>query len=290
MRRAVPWIWAVLLVAQAPGAAQAAGEAGARGLPDVVVDAHWLRRHLDVVTVVDARPAAAYAAGHIPGAASLPSEAVVSETAPARLQPLQRLRALIEAAGVRPGRPVVVYDEGALRAAARLFWLLELLGHPAVAVLDGGWPAWAAQDGAAASGAPAPAGGGRFVPAPRSGRLATRLDVLLAPLRPEVVLLDARPPDDPGPPLPGAVRLPARRNLDGQGRLLPRPRLRALYGRWLERGRRFVVYCEGGRDAALAYLALRRLGAEVALYHGSLREWRRAQGGILGRPLEVPRG
>jgi len=53
-----------------------------------------------------------------------------------------------------------------------------------------------------------------------------------------------------------------------------RERLRALYAPVLRRRpRRVIVYCEHGREAAVAYLALRLLGQAPALYHGGWRDW-----------------
>jgi len=47
--------------------------------------------------------------------------------------------------GIGPEHQVVVYDAGdGAMAAARFWWLLRLLGHRRVAVLDGGWTRWQA--------------------------------------------------------------------------------------------------------------------------------------------------
>jgi thiosulfate/3-mercaptopyruvate sulfurtransferase len=46
--------------------------------------------------------------------------------------------------GYTGAQQVVVYDDGSGAIAARLWWMLRLVGHRAVAVLEGGFPAWAA--------------------------------------------------------------------------------------------------------------------------------------------------
>ncbi len=97
-------------------------------------------------TIVDARSASEHAGqggqarrlGRIPGAISLP---VAGTIAP----PVQRLRdpaVLAEMAGsLPPGDRIICYDEAGI-GAARLAWVLALLGRPDVTVLDGGWVEW----------------------------------------------------------------------------------------------------------------------------------------------------
>ena len=46
--------------------------------------------------------------------------------------------------GISPQHQVVAYDDGDGAQAARLWFLLRLLGHEKVAVLDGGWSRWTA--------------------------------------------------------------------------------------------------------------------------------------------------
>ncbi len=46
--------------------------------------------------------------------------------------------------GISPQHQVVAYDDAEGAHAARLWFLLRLLGHDKVAVLDGGWPRWTA--------------------------------------------------------------------------------------------------------------------------------------------------
>lgn len=78
-----------------------------------------------VVEVWDVRPAAEYAAGHVPGAVSVPPEVV-----------LERVRTLA------PGREVVAYCRGPYCAFAdEAVRVLRAAGHRA-ARLEGGFPEW----------------------------------------------------------------------------------------------------------------------------------------------------
>ena len=100
------------------------------------------------VQLVDARGPAEYRGfegnvrrlGHIPGAVNVP---VASMHVPGtqRLRDANDLRALLLKANVTRGRRLICYD-GAGVAAAKLAYVLTLLGHDDVAVYDGGWAEW----------------------------------------------------------------------------------------------------------------------------------------------------
>jgi thiosulfate/3-mercaptopyruvate sulfurtransferase len=100
------------------------------------------------VLLLDARPPAEYRGfegngrrlGHIPGAVNVP---VAGTTRPAdqRFRDGDELRALLRGASVTRTRRMVCYD-GSGVAAAKLAFVLTLLGHEDVAVYDGGWTEW----------------------------------------------------------------------------------------------------------------------------------------------------
>jgi thiosulfate/3-mercaptopyruvate sulfurtransferase len=100
------------------------------------------------VTLLDARAPAEYHGfegntkrlGHIPGAVNLPVGAT-SEPGQQRLRDGAALRDLVHRANVTRGRRMVCYD-GSGVAAAKLAFVLTLLGHEDVAVYDGGWAEW----------------------------------------------------------------------------------------------------------------------------------------------------
>lgn len=78
--------------------------------------------------------------GHIPGAVNLP---VAGTTTPGTGRFLDGgdLRELLAAAGVSRARRIVCYD-GTGIGAAKLAFVLALMGHEDVAVYDGGWAEW----------------------------------------------------------------------------------------------------------------------------------------------------
>lgn len=89
----------------------------------------------------------AYNAGHIPGATYVHLDTQLSSpiTPATGRHPMPDMMALaswFSSVGVQQGKQVVVYDDVAGAMAARCWWLLKLLGHNKVAVLNGGFPAW----------------------------------------------------------------------------------------------------------------------------------------------------
>jgi thiosulfate/3-mercaptopyruvate sulfurtransferase len=78
--------------------------------------------------------------GHIPGAVNLPVGAT-HEPGSQRLRDAETLRGQLQRATIAKGRRLVCYD-GTGIGAARLAFVLALLGHDDVAVYDGGWADW----------------------------------------------------------------------------------------------------------------------------------------------------
>ncbi|MEO8985017.1 MAG: sulfurtransferase, partial [Rhodanobacter sp.] len=188
--------------------------------------------------------ARAYRAGHIPGAVYANLDRDLSDLSrqgpglgrhPLPLE--EAFSRKLAAWGWRSGMQVVAYDaHGGALAAARLWWLLRLVGVPA-AVLDGGYAAWVD------AGRPVQAGEG----APRAPsdvhlhydarQLVLDHQQLLDPQAQQ--LLDARaaprfrgdeePLDRVGGHVPGARNRPFADNLDAAGHFKAPAQLRAEF-------------------------------------------------------------
>ena len=100
------------------------------------------------VMLLDARAPAEYKGlegnsrrlGHIPGAVNVPV-ALTTRPGEQRFRDPDELRDVLHRSNVSRGRRMICYD-GSGVAAAKLAFVLMLLGHDDVAVYDGGWAEW----------------------------------------------------------------------------------------------------------------------------------------------------
>lgn len=266
---------------------------------DTLIDAATLHSHLDDPhwVVVDCRFSLmdteagrrAYRESHLPGAryAHLDEDLSGPITPTTGRHPLpdpKRLTSRLGDWGIGPGIQVVAYDDlGGMLAAARLWWLLRWLGHEAVAVLDGGFPAWQ-KAGLPLTAALKTARPTVFNGQPNDRLWLTAAQVLALPS--ESVVLDARtaarfrgemePIDPVAGHIPGAVNLPTEGNLTADGHFLPAAELRARFATVLgERSPTMVVHsCGSGVTACHNLLAMEAAGLHGSrLYPGSWSEW-----------------
>lgn len=256
---------------------QLAARAGDPGLR--VVDVRWYLGRPGEGRV-------AYDAGHVPGAIFVDMDSdLVAASGPGR-HPLPDpavFAARLGALGIGSEHEVVVYDDVGGWVAARLWWMLDDLGHRAVSVLDGGYPAWT--------------GGGQPVASAIPEWPATHLDLadhwtkavdrdgLRARLG-DVVVLDARaapryrgeiePIDPIAGHIPTARNAPTDGNLGADGRFLSP---RDLEARFIalgaaDREAEVVNSCGSGVSACHNALAMRVAGlADPIFYPGSWSDW-----------------
>jgi thiosulfate/3-mercaptopyruvate sulfurtransferase len=262
-----------------------------------LVSAAWLESHLSTVRVVDSRwyldgrsGRAAYLGGHIPGAVwvDLDHELSAPASPTAGRHPLptaQAFAAAMTRLGIGDDTPVVVYDDARGSIAARLWWLLHMLGHD-VAVLDGGIDAWTgplATDDVVPEHAPSPFTArdwpaGRVVDADAVEALRTRPDALVFDARAASRYAHGDPAIDPRPGhIPGARSAPWAGNVDPDtGRVRVADDLRRRFDDLGARDARTIVaYCGSGVTAChdLLALTIAGFGDRIALYPGSWSQW-----------------
>jgi thiosulfate/3-mercaptopyruvate sulfurtransferase len=179
-----------LLLAAQPSAATTGGYAR----PELLVETAWLASHSSDagIRVVDLRPRG-YEEGHVPGAVWLDNNWIRNpKAAPDFLPTPAEFEALMARLGIGPDTRVIAYDERGGIYAARLWWILNYYGHTNVALLNGGWTKWTAEQRPASKDRPAPGASAPFRVKARVVGHATAKDVVAAMNKPGVKLVDAR--------------------------------------------------------------------------------------------------
>jgi thiosulfate/3-mercaptopyruvate sulfurtransferase len=229
---------------------------------------------------------AAYGAGHIPGAVFVDLDRDLAGRGDGR-HPLPSPAAFatrLAALGIGSGHDVVAYDDVGGAVAARLWWMLDDLGHRSVAVLDGGLRAWTEAGGELATESVDHPPAALHL-APEWSRVIDR-DNLKARLG-SVVLLDARAGEryrgdvEPVDPVPGHIptarSAPAGELLGPDGRFIAPAALREHFATLGCRESEVVASCGSGVTACHTALAMRVAGLpDPVLYPGSFSDWSRA--------------
>jgi thiosulfate/3-mercaptopyruvate sulfurtransferase len=251
-------------------------------------------RHLvgtDRVCLLDAREPESYDEGHIPGAVNLHPSQLESielldsgEEVPSQLRPIHDLTPRLRAAGISNDVPVCVYDEGGGYLAARLWWMLDVAGHPRPRVLDGGFFCWTTSVNIVSTDPPTARGGG-FTPSVNPARRLEFSDVITAVADPRVALCNSLPVDSfLQETLPGSVSFPYTDTFaeDNFPLLRSRHEIAAAFAdRGITHRHHVICFCGIGYSASQLYLAARYAGfPRVSLYDGSMVDWS-ARGGEL---------
>jgi thiosulfate/3-mercaptopyruvate sulfurtransferase len=266
-----------------------------------LVDPATLQPHLnaDDLVVVDCRfdlgnPDAgrkAYQQQHVPGAvyADLDNDLSGPPLTDHGRHPLPspaRMRQVFGQLGIDKTKQVVAYDDKSNMMAARLWWMLNYMGHNAVAVLDGGWPAWLQWAQQQSNDALLQSGETQADVAQFSGQPIEDRLVVLDQVTDQQLMIDSRAPEryagefEPLDPkaghIPGAVNFHYANSLE-QGQHFKSPevlghQLTALLGDTDPAEATF--YCGSGVSACVNLLAAAHAGLPIhKLYVGSWSEW-----------------
>lgn len=264
---------------------------------DPLVSAEWLLKNFDApdIRVLDATYFAdftnppetgrqAWARGHIPGATFFDIDHVADDTSPYphMLPDAVKFSSRIRKLGVGDGNRIIVYDQNRFFASARVWWMLRVMGHTDVHVLDGGLAAWV-EAGGGLEDLPPVVSERHFTPRVRSDLIMDSAGLEKAVGSARLAIIDARPDGRffgrvPEPReglksghIPGSVNLPGSALITEDGHMKSARQLASLFKDPMAPT---VTTCGSGVTAAVTALALARLGNwDVAVYDGSWTEW-----------------
>lgn len=257
--------------------------------PDLLVDTEWLAQHAKDanVRVVDLRPRG-YAEGHIPEAVWLDNNWIRNPKAPPTFLPTpQEFEALMSKLGISNGTRVIAYDERGGIYATRLWFILNHYGHSNVAVLDGGWTKWTAEQRATTTSVPAPQAV-TFTAKAGTVKVATADHVKAAINNPRIKLLDARTPAEiegrelrnikRGGFIESSIPVYWEDTLDPVTKAFkPAAEIARFYrDKGIAAGDEVLVYCQVGMRASHDIFTLALIGhdlTKMANYYGAWEEW-----------------
>jgi thiosulfate/3-mercaptopyruvate sulfurtransferase len=250
---------------------------------------------IEPVDIVDFGPAAAldvrdqsmFSAGRLEGARRVPIERweAAAREPTTSLANVSFWEAEIGALGVGNDMLTVVYDDGRMTEAARVWFILQHFGAT-VRIVNGGWPGLvAAIPDRIVTEPSVPVSPTPFKAQARPGTVGlVQRDQLRAEIGAGTRVFDARTPAEysgqdlrknvRGGHLPGAVHL-AHADLLADGRLRPPAEIESLLNSaGFQPGDRIVTHCDGGGRAALAAVAAVRAGyADIHAYYLSFADW-----------------
>jgi thiosulfate/3-mercaptopyruvate sulfurtransferase len=268
----------------------------------VLVSTDWVTRRAADVRVVEVDvDTSAYAQGHVPGAVAWNWTTQLCDRRVRDIVPRTDFAALLGASGIGNDTTVVLYGDNHNWFAAWAFWQLEIYGHSAVRIMDGGRQKWL-DEGRPLSREPPVIEPRKYVPSDPDWSLrAYRSDVEAALGRLDVALVDVRSPQEftgeiLAPPglaescqrgghIPGARNIPWSRACNDDGTFRSVAELSELYrGLGVTPDKQVISYCRIGERSSHTWFVLRHLlGYPMAKnYDGSWTEW----GNLVGAMVE----
>ncbi|GAW34417.1 3-mercaptopyruvate sulfurtransferase [Roseovarius sp. A-2] len=267
--------------------------------PKTLVSTDWLAAHMKdpdlrildgtMFMAAEGRDGRAeYEAGHIPGARFFDIDEISDARSdlPHMAPPVEKFMSKLRAMGVGDGHQVVVYDAKGLFSAARVWWLFRLMGQENIAVLDGGFPKWQAEERAIEDMPPVIRD--RHMMVRRQNHMIKDVTQVSAAAKlGDYEILDARAAtryrgEAPEPRaglrsghIPGSKNVPYTSLLNEDMTMKDPDDLRAiLAAAGVDMTKPVITTCGSGVTAAVINLALERIGkTDHALYDGSWTEW-----------------
>jgi len=259
----------------------------------LIVSTEWLAKHLkdDSLVLLQVGEKGEYTAAHIPGAQFIQLADISTPRGQGltlELPSVDQLKAIFEKLGVTDKSRIIVYfSKDWVTPTARVFMTLDYLGlGDATSILDGGLPAWRADNRAVTAEVREPKPG-HFTPRPNTKLVVDAAWVSANLNKPGVMILDARAPkfysgEEKGQ-MPRAGHIPSAKNIpfsslveDSTNKFKSVEALRELFHTaGVKQGDSVTTYCHIGQQASLLYFVARYLGYDAHVYDGSFEDWSR---------------
>ncbi|WP_145554978.1 3-mercaptopyruvate sulfurtransferase [Yersinia canariae] len=265
-----------------------------------LVTPQWLAEHIDDANIVilDARMSppgltpkrdiqAEFEQRHIPGAVYFNIDAIADNSTdlPHMLPSPQVFGEMVGQLGVNEQHTLVIYDDGNLFSAPRVWWTFRLFGAQKVRILAGGLSGWQ-QAGFALESGPAKPTSQTFNATFNSAAVKNSNEVLAAIESNEIQILDARPASrfkaqepEPRPGLrlgriPGSINVPWGSMVENGNLKSPQELANIFAAQGVDLTKPIITSCGSGVTAAVVALGLTAVNASsVSLYDGSWAEW-----------------
>ena len=247
-----------------------------------IVSVSWIKEHKGDkrIVLIDLRNEKAYNKEHIKGAVNIPALKSLFDKK-FFMPKLDYLQKLFSDAGIDNNSLVIAYDDGGFIFAARFYWILEVLGHTNVALLNVGYGNWTKEE-LQVSHHPTKVIKKVFIPRVDSSKVQTKLHTLLA--IGNKTIIDGRKTKAYQGEESTAKRfghIPTAKNYacthnyqvtKNGNKMRDLQELKSLY-KDLPKDKEIILYCDGGAEAALNYIVLKELGYKASIYDGSWLEW-----------------
>lgn len=227
-----------------------------------------------------------YDKGHIEGAIFVPMEDLLTGNVEIHggrhpLPDMNKFVRNINDLGVDDVKTVVIYDDGELAMAGRLWWMLKYIGKEKVFLLKGGIKEWKDNDYGLSVDKVETSKGGELTLKIKNRMIANVDDVRGAMEKSDEIIVDSRTPDrykgeiEPIDRIPGhiptAVNYPWTELVENLGKIDTK-KLEAHYSD-LAQYKKIIVHCGSGITGTVNIMFMEEIGLEPVLYLGGYSDW-----------------
>ena len=257
----------------------------------LIVSTEWLAKHLEDETLVllQVGEKEEFTAAHIPRAQLIQTADISTPRGQGltlEMPPVDQLKATFEKLGISDKSRIVIYfGKDWVTPTARVFLTLDYLGlGNRTSILDGGLPAWRAENRPVTTEVVEPKKGA-LTPRPNTKLIVDAVWVKNNLNDANVRILDARAPQfytgaEQGR-MPRGGHIPQARNIpfsslveESSNKFKSPTALKELFNQAEVKPKTSVAtYCHIGQQASLLYFVARYLGYDAHVYDGSFEDW-----------------